>query len=215
MEEKKAIIMVGKKSSPHSVFAVFENFGDWKQLQQEKVIPNGFYFAVLKLDDKIRADIYPDLFVQGYRPHSSGAQIHVDKRRYGKFVEDEGMRVAKDDLVFSECQLYQIIKNREVELVLSDKESQVVSGVEKLVQRICMQQSLTVLSDILRYRYHCPESTGYFLKGRSYDVWFVLVGKNEGLFLKKEVLVIDYLTGIPAIVPYTELCFETISDGQK
>jgi hypothetical protein len=50
---------------------------------------------------------------------------------------------------------------------------------------------------------------------RSYDVWSVPVGKNEGLSLKKELLVIDYLTGIPAIVPYEEQNFEAVAENQK
>ena len=94
---KKNIKMVGEKSPIESSFAVFESFGDWLTLKRTKVLPQGVYFAVLRPTNKTKADIFPNLFVQGYRPHSSGAQIHVDKRRYAKFVP-AGQKVAADDL---------------------------------------------------------------------------------------------------------------------
>ena len=206
---KKNIKMIGKKSPIDSTFAVFESFSDWLTLKESKVLPEEVYFAVLRPTNKAKADIYPNLFVQGYRPHSSGAQIHVDKRRYAKFVP-AGQKVAADDLEFNKVQLYQVKGEREVELVLQEGESQTLAGAEKLVNRICSERKIEKLSDIKRYHYTCPNSVGYYLKDRDYDVWSVLVGENTGFSLTKKVLVVDYLTGIPAIVPYQDKSFEKI-----
>jgi hypothetical protein len=208
--EKKAIIMVGKKSSPHSVFAVFEHFNDWTTLRENKVIPDGFYFAVILSQSKTKVDIFPNLFVQGYRPHSSGAQIHVDKRRYDKFVPDNGMRVTEDDIAFEQVQLYKVIDGRKVELIFTNGESRIESVVQSLADRICQDGNFEKLGSVKRYRYHCPIAAGYFLACRSYDVWSILVGKSNGFSLEKKVLIIDYLTGIPAIVPYDDRHFEAV-----
>lgn len=214
MEEKRSIIMVGKKSSPHSVFAVFEHFNDWTGLRQNKVILDGFYFAVILSQSKTKVDIFPNLFVQGYRPHSSGAQIHVDKRRYDKFVPDSSMRVAEDDIAFDQVQLYKAISDRKVELIFTNGESQTESAAQSLADRICQERNFEKLSPVRRYRYHCPVAAGYFLACRSYDVWSMLIGKSNGFSLEKKVLIIDYLTGIPAVVPYDDRHFEAVTPGE-
>ena len=213
MEIDNSILMNGRKSSPHSPFAVFEHFKDWGIVRQRKVIPANCYFVVAVLQDKTKADIHPSLFIQGYRPHSSGQRIHVDQRRYAKFVEDEGMVVAKDDLVFDQVQLYQITGAREVELILSNGESRNVAAVNVLIDRICKERGFKKLSNVKKYRYHCPVSAGYFLGLRSYEVWVVLVGTNTGFSLEKKVLIIDFLTGIPAVVPYDDRHFEEIGES--
>ena len=60
--EKSAIIMLGsKKSDSKSPFAVFENFGDWSYLKNNKVIPEGMYFAVVVPENNKKVDIFPDL----------------------------------------------------------------------------------------------------------------------------------------------------------
>lgn len=206
MEGEKSIQIIGKRSPLDSAFAIFENFSDWVNLRKSKVLPDGVYFAVVLLGNKNKADIYPHIFVQGYRPHSSGAQIHVDKRRYGKFVL-RGAKVAPDDVEFDTVQLYQIKGERAVELILTEGECQTLGGARKLIDRICQDRQLEQLSKVKHYLYDCPTSVGYFLKGRIYDVWSVLIGENTGFALEKKVLIVDYLTGIPAIVPYEDACF--------
>lgn len=209
--KKKAIEMVvGTKSSWSSPFAIFESFQDWEMIKTNKVLPDGVYFAVITLEDKSKADIHPNIFVQGYRPHSSGAQLHVDKRRYGKFISQGMPKEAPDDVEFDLVQLYQVKEGLKVELVLKQGECQTAAGVQKLVDRICEERQLEKLSEVKHYRYTCPKSVGYYLKNRTYNVWSIMVGVNTGLSLDKKVLIIDYLTGIPAIVLYEDSCFEKV-----
>ena len=208
--EKNAIRLIGRKSPLSSPFAVFEHFGSWRDMREQKKLPIGVYFVVVVVDDKNKADIYPNLFVQGYRPHSSGTQIHVDTRRYGSFVPDRMFVRSTDDVVYIESQLYQVKDDLGVEPVLTVGEAQNRSCVIKLADRICAERSFEKLSEVEHYSYACPASIGYFLGGRTYDVWSLLVGINTGFSLEKRVLIMDYHTGIPAIVPYQDSCFAPV-----
>lgn len=205
-----AIIMVGKKKSDcQSPFAVFETFKAWTHLREIKVIQNGFYFAVLVLQDKQNADIHPDLFVQGYRPHSSFAKLYVDKRRYGRFVKAEEKEYC-DDVVFAAVQLYQIMGAREVRLVLKNGESHDLAKVTELAGQICQELKLELLGNLRLVEYYCPVSSGYFLANYHYKVWAAVVGERNGLKLDKKALIFDYETGIPGVVEYDDRHFETI-----
>lgn len=209
---KNEIQLIGQKSPLNSAFAVFEHFSSWKKLKEEKKLPEGVYFAVLVIANKNKSDIYPDLFVQGYRPHSSGAHIHVETRGYGAFVPSDDQIKSLDDLVFEQAQLYQVKGNQKVELVLRNGECQSKIFVCHLVSRICAERNLERLSDIKHYRYRNSVSVGYFLAEREYEVWSLLVGVNTGFSLEKKVLIMDYYTGIPAIISYEDKCFKKIGD---
>lgn len=206
---EKSIIMVGDKSDAFSPFAVFENFKGWTDLRKVKILPKGAYFAVLLLTDKQTADIMPDLFVQGYRPHSSGKNISVDKRRYGEFVK-ERRSAFKDDVVYHASQLYRVLGECEVQLVLRKDDAYCRGKISRLSEQICLENGYERLSEIKQYRYICPVSSGYFLAGRTYVVWSVLIGEPTGFSLEKKVLIFHYGTGIPAIVDYDDKCFEKI-----
>ena len=208
MMKEKAIIMVGPKSHHNSVFAVFESFRSWSLIKAEKVLDVGMYFAVLELRYNQRADIFPNLFIQGYRPHSSGAALHVDCRRYGAFIPSGSEKYAIDDLEFDAAQLYQIKGDEDVELILLDGQCKNASCIKKLAKRICKEQNFQELGELEHLMYHCPQSAGYFLALRSYEVWSVVVGENTGFSLSKKVLIFDYNTGIPAIVEYNDRHFE-------
>jgi len=203
------IIMVGNRSDCHSDFAVFEAFKNWRQLRTVKILPERVYFAVLTIADKKKADIIPNLMVQGYRPHSSCAWLSVDTRRYGEFVKKETVRdkVYPDDVVFSESQLYRIKGETKVELVLLSGDSYKEEKIETLADCICKERGYEPLGELALYDYECPRSAGYFLKGRNYRVWAVLVGEPTGFELRKRVLIFDYWTGIPSIVEYNDECF--------
>ena len=209
--EKNTIIMKGKKSHIGSSFSVFENLNSWKLVAQDKVIPVGSYFAVLTVGSK-QVEVRPDLFVQGYRPHSSSKVLSVQKRRYGAFVRNGTSESQKydDDVHFAQANLYQRLGELEVELVLSDGESHDKDAMTALVLRICEQQSLQPLGELKVLKYSCKSSKAYFLAGRSYKVWAVMVGKDEDMSMMKKVLIFDYETGIPALVDYDETSFTEI-----
>lgn len=206
---KNSIVMIGDKSKALSSFAVFESFKDWKRIRDIKILPQGAYFAVLVLADRQAVDIMPDLFVQGYRPHSSGKNISADRRRYGEFVREkrDGFN---DDVVFLQSQLYQVMGEREVTLVLKNGDSHSVEKIAQLAERICVANGYERLSDIKEYRYNCPVSAGYFLACRTYRVWSVLIGEPTGFSLDKKVLIFEYETGIPAVVGYDDRHFEKL-----
>ena len=208
MMKEKAIIMVGPRSSHNSDFAVFEKFRDWSSIKERKVLEKGMYFAVLELKHKRMADIYPNLFVQSFLPHSSGESLRVERRHYGAFVPSDSEMQASDDLEFDAVQLYQIKGDAEVELILLDGQCKKASYMKKLAERICKEQNFQQLGKLEHLMYHCPQSAGYFLALRSYEVWSVVVGENTGFSLNKKVLIFDYNTGIPAIVEYNDRHFE-------
>ena len=206
-----SIIMLGQKSGYKSNFAIFESLENWALLKKQKLLEEKMYFAVLIVGNKRKIDIHPNLFVQGYRPHSCGEKLSVLKREYGAFVPYDKQTLAEDDMVFAECQLYQIASSGLcVELILRNGESREEQCIERLVGRICGEQGFQMLGKIKRFVYHCPRSSGYFLSDRSYDVWSVVVGKSNGFSLDKKVLILDYDTGIPAIVDYDEQHFEKV-----
>ena len=205
---EKSIIMVGQKSPLDSAFAVFEHFKDWGTLRKSKVLPENAYFLVVVLADKNKADIAPNLFVQGYRPHSSGSHVAVDCRRYGAFLPEEKAVLAKDDIQFLQTQLYQIKGEREVELILRDGECTQKEAIERLVNQICSERSYTLLNDVQKYMYNSLKSAGYFLGGRKYPVWGALIGENVDGQLVKKMLILDYYTGVPAVVVYVDSLFE-------
>lgn len=206
--EKNTIIMKGKKSHIGSSFSVFENLNSWKLVAQDKVIPVGSYFAVLTVGSK-QVEVRPDLFVQGYRPHSSSKILSVQKRRYGAFVRNgtSESQTYDDDVEFAQANLYQRIGELDVELVLSDGECHDKDAMTALMLRICEQQYLQPLGELKVLKYFCKNSKAYFLSGRSYKVWAVMVGKDEDMSMTKKVLIFDYETGIPALVDYDETSF--------
>jgi len=211
---KTEIVLKGEKRSDlNSSFAVFETFKDWKQLRENKVISKGMYFAVVIMKNQSRIEIMPDLFVQGYHPHSSGAALGNIKRRYGQFVRCDKANEYKryhDDVVFLQANIYQCLGDREVELVLKDGENYDIKETQKFVERICKQRDLQILGELNVLKYSCPKSEGYFLKGRDYLVCAVVVGKSEQFSVHKQVLIFDFHTGIPAVVDYVDEAFSKV-----
>ena len=212
--KEKSIVMVGRKSPLNSAFAVFEHFKDWVQLRAHKVLPDNAYFVVVILEHKNKADIAPNLFVQGYRPHSSGSQLSVEKRRYGAFVPEGEETQFSDDVPFLQVQLYQIRGKNEVELILSSGDSRQKDRIEKLIERICQEHNYAKFGGVGLYSYHCPCSAGYFLENRVYRVWAVIIGESKDFSLEKKILVLDYYTGIPAVVAYDDEMFRKISSEE-
>ena len=210
--EKNTIIMKGKKKSDvSSSFAIFESLNSWRRVADSKLIPYGVYFAVVTTN-KQWAEVKPDLFVQGYRPHSSSEMLSVIKRRYGAFVRNgtSESQTYDDDVEFAQANLYQRIGELEVELVLSDGDSHDKDAMTALMLRICEQQYLQPLGELKVLNYFCKNSKAYFLSGRSYKVWAVMVGKDEDMSMTKKVLIFDYETGIPALVDYDESSFSEL-----
>lgn len=216
MNTRKEIQLVGtRRSQSGSSFTVFEYFKNWTDIRQEKVLPVGCYFIVAIVDKKM-VELRPDLFIQGYRPHSSSPVFGVSKRRYGAFVRaglnPEPEQVVDDDVSFYQAHLYQVMGENEVELILEDGESHDQVKIQHVVSRICRDEKLESFSKLKRYLYSPKESILYFLAGRTYSVWSVVVGQSQGLSgIVKKVLVFDYETGIPALVPYDESCFKKLS----
>ncbi len=214
MNTQKSIQMVGeRRSQTGSEFTVFEYFKNWTDIRQEKVLPVGSYFIVAAVDKRM-VELRPCLFIQGYRPHSSSAIFGVPKRRYGAFIPvgSEPEKMADDDVLFYQAQLYKVVGEREVELILKNDERHDEVKIRSVVSRICQEEKLEMFGRLKRYLFSPKESVLYFLAGRTYSVWSIVVGQANGLNgIEKKILVLDYETGIPALVPYDESCFEKLS----
>lgn len=216
MNTRKEIQLVGtRRSRPSSSFTVFEYFKNWTDIRQEKVLPVGCYFIVATVAKKM-VELRPDLFIQGYRPHSSCPVFSISKRRYGAFVRVglASEKIADDDVSFYQAQLYKVMGENDVELILKDGESHDRVKIQHVVSRICRDEKLETFGSLKRYLYSPKESILYFLAGRTYSVWSIVVGQSQGLSgIVKKVLVFDYETGIPALVPYDESCFKSFPEN--
>lgn len=201
---------IGERRSPSSSdLAVFESAGLWCKIRQSKIIPNGFYFIAGILPDRLkkRADLVPNIFVQGYRPHSSNGPFACEKRSYGALWVGEVLESLKhdDDLQLLEANVYKVVGNDCFELVLRNGEWRDLMVVEPFMSRLREEHDLLPTSDIKKFIYHCEKSRGYYLAGRDYVVWSQLVGVVETPHeLSKKVLIVDYHCGIPCIVDFKE-----------
>lgn len=209
MKKNSEYPLIGdKKSKSSSNLAVFEMYRDWKSLRFNKVIPNGAYFVggLLSEKQKTMSDIVPDVFIQGYRPHSSDGAFASDKRRYGRiFVgcDNPNQLEYKDDLYLLEGNLYRAVSDDGFELIFFNGEWLIKANVEKLFAGICQELSLEILSRCKRFWLTPEKSCGYFLKGRRYPVLSLLVGANEPMAgVKKKVLALDLNSGIPGLLNY-------------
>lgn len=215
METKKEKFLVGeRRSSGASDLAVFENYKNWPALHATKIIPVGFYFVagILCHAQRNKADLHPDIFVQGYRPHSSSGMFAADKRAYGAlWVGEMPETAAKDDVHLLEANVYRMVHGDDFELVLANKEWENEEKVTAFMQRFREELGLEGLSGLKKFKYTCEKSRGYFLKGRTYEVWSQLVGRPEkSLELTKKVLIVDLHCGVPCVVDYAEENFSPI-----
>ena len=215
METKKEKFLVGdRRSSGKSDLAVFESYKHWPEMRAMKVIPVGFYFVagILSYRQRNKADLHPNIFVQGYRPHSSSGMFASDKRAYGAiWVGEMPELAAKDDVHLIEANVYRMVHGDDFELVLANKEWLDEEKVTAFMKRFREELGLEGLSGLKKFKYTCEKSRGYFLKGRTYEVWSQLVGRPEkSLELTKKVLIVDLHCGVPCVVDYAEENFSPI-----
>lgn len=208
-EDRKPPLVGSKSSSVSSNLAVFETFRDWKGLRFTKVIPNGAYFIAGVVVDGLRkrsSDIHPNIFVQGYRPHSSDGAFAGDKRRYGRLFVGFSMPKhpeCDDDLYLVTGNLYRAINDTSFEMVLYDGEWLIKANVEMLFARICSELGLEILSRCKRFWLTPSKSCGYFLKEKRYPVLSLLVGKAVPMAgVQKQVLALDLNSGVPGLLDY-------------
>ena len=212
----KTNCFVGDRRSPvSSALAVFECSNVWSKLQPTKIIPEGFYFIAGLLPHNLRrkADVVPNIFVQGYRPHSENCLFASEQRSYGALwvgeMEEEKLR--KDDICLMEANVYQVVGNGCFRLVLMNLEWREHTNASVFMDGLREEHKLLATSDIKMLRYHCDKSRGYFLAGRDYDVWAQLVGQVENTQeLTKKVLIVDYNCGLPCVVDFNEDNFELL-----
>ncbi|OLA78944.1 MAG: hypothetical protein BHW57_08510 [Azospirillum sp. 47_25] len=187
----------------------------WPKIRQSKIIPVGFYFVAGILAGRLKqkADLVPGIFIQGYRPHSSNGLFSSEKRGYGALLvkPESDVKMAPDDLVLCEANVYQMKEDDRFELVLMNSEWRHPEAVKQFMVRLRQEHRLEEISDVKKCVYHCDKSRGYFLAGRDYEVWSQLVGLVENTQgLSKKVLVVDYNCGIPCVVDFKEENFELV-----
>ena len=214
MKRKESFLIGARRSVGQSDLAVFENYQNWPILLDSKIIPVGFYFVagILCHMQRRKEDLHPRIFVQGYRPHSSSGMFTIDKRSYGAIWVGEMPKITeKDDVHLIEANLYRMVHGNDFELVLANKEWENEEKIIAFMKRFREEQGLEGLSDIKKFKYTCEKSRGYFLKGRTYEVWSQLVGRPEkSIELTKKVLIIDLHCGVPCVVDYNETNFSPL-----
>ncbi len=206
--KKNGFPLLGERRSPSvSALAVFECFESWDWLYTSKVVPEGLYFVAGVLTGNRKsftADIHPNIFVQGYRPHSSDEAFSSVRRRYGRLfvgVPKPEKCTYDDDVYLAEGNLYHSFGKAGFELVLANGEWLKRENVENLFSNICERYSLSVLSKCKRFWMTPDQSYGYFLKGRKYPVLSLLVGAAEPMVgVKKMVLALDLNSGVPGLL---------------
>ena len=129
--------------------------------------------------------------------------------RLVEVLDDVGGPVVQVDVVLL------VLLSRELaddfELVLANKEWLDEEKVTAFMRRFREELGLEGLSSLKKFKYTCEKSRGYFLKGRSYEVWSQLVGRPErSLELTKKVLIVDLHCGVPCVVDYAEENFSPI-----
>jgi len=198
-----------RRSHVNSDLAVFECSNVWNWIQSVKIIPEGFYFVagLLPYNMKRMTDIVPNIFVQGYRPHSENGPFASERRSYGALlVGDSGdIKPEKDDICLLEANLYQAVENGCFQLILMNQEWRDLAKVKDFMARLRDERNLLETSGIKKCIYRCNKSRGYYLAGRIYVVWAQLVGEVESAQeLTKKVLIVDYNSGLPCVVDFDE-----------
>lgn len=214
---KKSYCFIGeRRSSGASDFAVLECSKLWKDILARKIIPEGFYFVAGILTERHGREITlrPNIFVQDYSPHSSNGPFSSSKRGYGAiWVGGSGENIpAEDDIILAEANVYQVVENGCFRLVLKNLEWRDEDEAVKFMAALCAERHLVKTSEMRRMVYCCRKSRGYFLAGRTYEVWAQLIGIVEGTQnLGKKVLIVDYNCGLPCIVDFDERDFTLAS----
>lgn len=225
-------ILEGEKHSPsNSALCDFEalSLKSWKTLKDNLQVPDGFLFLV----GVVKYERTPNVslrfgkdcaFVQSFLPHKSdGGRYRT--RNFGRIyslyepeVKDE------DDVVLDDTSIYLSLPNDRVRLVLGIGEHRKAKSVKQMFDFIRVQRGLQnfgqegSLPGLFEVTFQ-TKSCGYFLKGKTYQVWATPVGipDQQTGEIAKGWIFCDVNCGIPAIIKADREEFFPLSnqDGTK
>lgn len=205
-----------------------QGYGKLKDVLREKKIHDWAYFVVGYAKDGEEDLPGSGLYIAGYRPYSDYTKFNIKKRGYSRIVvkPDEELlakyfspqqvmeinRVAKQKIPgekrFEKAQLY-LMEDAFIghfSLEMENQDWLNPKKVKSLVNRNIENRRLQDYSEPELYLYSPRESNGYFLEGKDYVVWVVIVGVQDtyrGEY-KKRSLCIDVLSGSVCVVPFSK-----------
>ncbi|MDR1026005.1 MAG: hypothetical protein LBL47_01270 [Lactobacillus sp.] len=160
----------------------------------------------------------PSIYILDYRPINDTLDTGYGTRSYEKawsFENRDGFAgVETKDLLFTESALYKSISETEFALVFKDGEWKEKAKAKAFLAKLAKELGYTVFpyfpemngkKKVMQKRlFECKKSVGYFLKGKSYEVYSLVVGKVLPLSgYEKKIIFLDYETGIPGVLDVT------------
>lgn len=227
-----AKILLGEKHSP-STSPLFDfeagTVKSWRLLKNALQIPDGFLFlaGVVKYKGTPNANLRfgkDYVFVQSFLPHKSDGGIYKT-RNFGRIYSlYEPATKDDDDVVLDDTSIYLSLPNDRVRLILGIGEHRNAKAVKQMFDFIRTQRGLrdfapeNSLPKLFEVTFK-TKSSGYFLKGKTYQVWAAPVGipdQQTGEIAKGWVFC-DVNCGIPAIIKAEREEFIPLSanDGDK
>lgn len=212
---KKEIILQGEKQNSISCeLFIFENLDKthWQNTKVDCQIPDGFMFlaGVSKYPRRHKGNKFrfgkESIFVQNFLPHS-GEGIYRTREYGALYSMYEPESLESDDIVLSHSSIYQSLPDDRIRLVLADGEHRIAEKVKQMFDDICQQRHLSDFSPkgsnpALYQVTFRKKSCGYFLLGRTYQVWGKPIGiaDHQSGEVSKGWLFCDINCGLPAII---------------
>jgi hypothetical protein len=222
-------ILTGEKHSRLSESLYdFEHISQqlWHSIRMQCRIPNGFLFlaGVVKYPRQWqnRAPLRfgkDQIFVQNLLPHSDNGGLY-QTRGYGALYSFyEPTQLAADDLVLTSSAIYQAVDGDAVRMVLAPNEHRNAVAVGKMFEDICAERGLLEFAPChtlpALYEVTFSRSCGYFLQGRTYQVWAKPIGIPDRLSaeVNKGWLLADVNCGVPAVLKESREVLTPIPSG--
>jgi len=211
---KKETIIIGEKRSRDYSLIDFEGISPsrWQEVLQKNEIPVGFLFLVGTAKYPKRYGYFhfkfgkEYIFIQSLLPHRSEAIYKT--RGYGAlYALYEPEHLENDDIVLERSAIYQALPGNRIKMVLNDGEHRQRKCIAELFaymrqQRGYVDFSIPEQSPALYEVTFTTKSCGYFLQGRTYNVWATPIGipdERRGR-IDKGWLFCDINCGVPGVM---------------
>lgn len=222
-----AQILEGEKHSP-TTSALFDfeavSVQNWRALKENLQVPDGFLFlagvAKYKRTPNVNLRFGKDyVFVQSFLPHKSEGGLYRT-RNFGRIYSlYEPATKDDDDVVLDDTSIYLSLPKDRVRLVLGIGEHRNAKAVKQMFDFIRLQRGLrdfapeNSLPRLFEVTFK-TKSCGYFLKGKTYQVWATPVGipDQQTGEIAKGWIFCDINCGIPAIIKADREEFFALSD---
>lgn len=206
-------VIIGKKSDMSSSLRNFEAISrkTLAGIVSGAAIPTGFMFlAGVKKYGSAHCQLRCGkdyFFIQKMTPYHSENGIYTTRGYGALYAFYEPEKMYDDDIVLSESAIYQLLPENRIKLVLGHGEHLQESCIAKMFADIRKERNLLDFApekakpQIFEVTFK-QKSCGYFLKGRTYLVWAMPVGRPDEQTgeIVKQWIFCDINCGIPAII---------------